>query len=89
MVPFCHILRSDDGGSFRACFTEEMHKLGVKHGKASAYNSSSNGVAKLVVQSIKEYVRKENIQKVTQELLQKLTFRVNNHIQNRKTGSAA
>ena len=64
---FCHILRSNDGGSFRTSFTEEMHRLGVKHLKASAYNSSSNGRAERVVRSIKEYLRKENIQKVTQE----------------------
>ena len=64
---FCHILRSDNGGSFRTSFTEEMNKLGVKHVKASAYNSSSNGGAERVVRSIKEYLRKENIQKVTQE----------------------
>ena len=86
---FCHILRSNDGGSFRTSFTEEMHRLGVKHVKASAYNSSSNGGAERVVRSIKLYLRKKNIQKVTQELLQKLTFQVNNHIQNGKTGSVA
>ena len=44
---FCHcqILRSDDGGSFRTSFTEEMTRLGVKHVKSSAYNSSSDGGA--------------------------------------------
>ena len=86
---FCHILRSDDGGSFRTSFTEEMNRLGVKHVKASAYNSSSNGGAERVVRSIKEYLRKENIQKVTQELLQKLTFQVNNHVQNGRTCTVA
>ena len=83
------MLRSDDGGSFRASFTEEMSKLGVKHVKSSAYNSASNGGAERTVHSIKEFLRKENIKKVTQELLQELTFKVNNHVQNEKTGSAA
>ena len=45
---------------------KDMHRLGVKHVKASAYNSSSNGGAERVVLSIKEYLREENIQKVTQ-----------------------
>ena len=53
---FCHILRSDYGGSFRGSFTEEMSRLGVKHVKASAYNSCSNGGAKRVLLSIKEYL---------------------------------
>ena len=34
-------------------------------------------------------MRKENIKKVTQELLQEVTFKVNNLVQNEKTGSAA
>ena len=33
-------------------------------------------------------MRKENINKVTQELLQELTFKVNSHVQNEKKGSA-
>ena len=53
-----------------------MTRLGVKHVKSSAYNSSSNGRAERVVRSIKEF-------------LQKFCFKVNNHTQNGKTGSAA
>ena len=78
----------DDGGNFRTSFIEEMHRLGVKHLEESAYNSSSKGGAERVLRSIKEYLRKENIQRVTQELLQKLTFRVTNKTQNGKSGSA-
>ena len=64
-------------------------KLGVKHVKSRAYNTSSNGGAELIVHSIKEFLRKENNKKITQELLQELTFKVNNYVQNEKTDSAA
>ena len=86
---FCHILRIDDGGRFRANFTEPMKELGVEHVKSSAYNSPSNDGAERTVQSIKSFLRKENIQKVTQELLQTICFKVNNHVQDTLTGSAA
>ena len=66
-----------------------MRKLVVRH-----VNQAPIKVPVMVepnnrVRSIKEFLRKENIKKVTQELLQELTFKVKNHIQNRKTGSAA
>ena len=86
---FCHVLRSHDGGSFRANFTEQMKELGVDHVKSSPYNSPSNGGAEQTVQSIKSFLRKENIQKVTQELLHKICFKVNNHVQDALTDSAA
>ena len=88
MVPQLWILphpKKPQWGKLQNKLQEEMNRLGVKHVKASAYNSSSNGEAEREVRSIKEYLRKENIQKVTQELLQKLTFKVNNHVQNGRT----
>ena len=75
---YCHVLWSDDGGSFRANFTEEMRKLGIRHVKSIAYNSASNGGAERTVWSIKEFLKKENIKNGSQELLQELTFKVNN-----------
>ena len=42
-----------------------------------------------MVQSIKQFLRKEGIQRVTQDLLQKICFKVNNHTQSGKAGSAA
>ena len=86
---FCHVLRSDGGGSFRANFTEQMKELGVEHVKSSLYNSPSKGGAERTVQSIKSFLRKENIQKVSQELLHKICFKVNNHVQDALTGSPA
>ena len=57
--------------------TEEMTRLRVKHVKSSAYNSASNAGAKRVVQSIKQFLRKEGIQRVSQDLLQNMCFKVN------------
>ena len=66
-----------------------MRKLGIRHVKSIAYNSASNGGAERTVRSIKEFLRMENIKKVTKELLWELTFKENNHVQNGKTGSEA
>ena len=55
---YCHVVRSDDGGSFRISFTEAM---GVRHVKSSPYNSATNGGAESTVKSIKEYLSKEKI----------------------------
>ena len=41
------------------------------------------------VQHIKSFLRKENIEKVSQELLNKICFKVNNHVQDELTGSPA
>ena len=49
--------------------------MGVKHVKSSAYNTASNGGAKHTVRTIKEFLRKENINKVTQEILQELKYK--------------
>ena len=86
---FCHVLRSDGGGSFRANFTKQMEDLGIEHRKSSPYNSPSNGGAERTVQHIKSFLRKENIEKVSQELLNKICFKVNNHVQDELTGSLA
>ena len=86
---FCHVLWSDGGGSFRANFTKQMKELGVEHVKSSPYNSPSNGGAARTVQHIKSFLRKENIEKVSQELLNKICFKVNNHVQDALTGSPA
>ena len=83
---FFHVLKSTDGGSFRTTFTEEMDRLGVEHDKSSAYNSASNGGSECTVKSIKSFLRKEGIQRVTQELLQRICFKVNNHVQDGITG---
>ena len=61
--------------------------MGVRHVKSSAYNSASNSGAERTVRSIEEFFRKENIKKITLDLL--LTFNINNHVQNEKKGSAA
>ena len=86
---FCHVLRSDGGGSFRASFTKKMEDLGVEHRLSSPYNSSSNGAAERTVRHIKSFLRKENIERVSQELLNKICFKVNNHVQDELTGSPA
>ena len=86
---FCHVLRSDGGGSFRASFTKRMEDLGIEHRQSSPYNSPSNGGAERTVQHIKSLLRKENIEKVSQELLNKICFKVNNHVQDELTGSPA
>ena len=86
---FCHVLRRDGGGSFRANFTKQMEDLGIEHRKSSQYNSPSNGGAERTVQHIKSFLRKENIEKVSQELLNKICFKVNNHVQDELTGSPA
>ena len=58
--------------------------MGVKLVKSRAYNNASNGGAERCVRTLKEILRKEKISKITLELLQKLTFKANNHIQDEK-----
>ena len=61
----------------------------MKHVKSSAYNSASNGGAERVVQSIKQFLRREGIKRVSQEFLQKISFKVNNNTQSDNTGRTA
>ena len=63
--------------------------MGVKLDKSRAHNNASNGGAERCVRTLKEILRKEKISKITLELLQKLTFKANNHIQDAKKGSPA
>ena len=84
-----HECRSDGGGSFRNKFTELMKSVGINHIKTSPYNSKSNGGCERAVRSIKENLRKEGVKKMTQDILDKLTFNINNHPQAGDVGTAA
>ena len=46
---YCHVVRSDDGGRFRAVVTEAIRNMGVRHVKSSAYNSVSYGGAERTI----------------------------------------
>ena len=76
-----HEVRSDGGGTFRARFSEEMGKMGIKHTLTSPYNSSSNGGAERCVRGVKHVLYRDGVKSVTQEMLDKITFLSNSHAQ--------
>ena len=84
-----HEVRSDGGGSFRNRFTELLKGVGINHIHTSPYNSKSNGGCERAVRSIKDCLKRDGIKKITQEIMDKLTFNINGHPQDGDVGTAA
>ena len=76
-----HEIRSDGGGTFRKRFSQELEKLGVIHKLTSPYNSSSNGGSERSVRALKHVLHRDMVKTVTQEILDKICFLSNSHIQ--------
>ena len=84
-----HECRSDGGGSFRARFSQMLREVGINHVLTSPYNSKSNGGVERSIRSIKDVLRKDKINKVTQQKLDEITYLLNQHPQRGEEGTPA
>ena len=84
-----HECRTDGGGSFRNRFSDLLKSVGIKHVYTSPYNSKSNGGCERAVRSLKDCLKRDGVKKITQEIMDKLTFNINNHPQPGDVGTAA
>ena len=66
-----------------------LREVGVNHVHTSPYNSKSNGGVERSVRSIKDVLRKQEINKVTQEKLDEITYLINQHPQKGEDGTPA
>ena len=77
------------GGSFRSRFTTMLKEDGIKHVHTSPFNSKSNGGCERGIRSLKDCLKRDKIKKVTQQVLDELTYDINIHPQDESVGSAA
>ena len=70
-----HECRSDGGGSFRSRLTTMLKEVGIKHVHTSPYNSKSNGGC----ESLKDCLKRDKVKKVTQQVLDELTYNARNY----------
>ena len=73
-----HCVRSNGGGSFRSRSIEKMQQMGVEHTFTSPYNSESNGGCERAFRSVRHCLTRDGINKVTKEVLGKITFGIIN-----------
>ena len=62
---------------------------GIKHVHTSPFNSKSNGGCERGIRSLKDCLKRDKIKKVTQQVLDELTYDINIHPQDESVGSAA
>ena len=69
-----HKVRMDGGGSFWSRLIEKL-----THVYTTPYHSELNGGVERAVRLVKHCLTRDNVKKVTQELLDKITFSINNN----------
>ena len=69
-MQWCH-----EYGSFRSRFIKV--KIKVEHTHTSPYNSESNGGCERAIRSVKHRLTRDGVRKLTQEVLDKITFGIN------------
>ena len=55
--------------------------MGVRHTLTSPYNIKSNGGSERAIRSLKDCLKRDGVKKLSQEILDKLTFNINSHPQ--------
>ena len=50
-------------------------------GSVTCYNSKSNGGSERAIRSLKDCLKRDGVKKLTQEILDRLTFNINGHPQ--------
>ena len=75
-------------GSFRKRFSDLLASVGIKHTLTSPYNSKSNGGCERAVRSLKDCLKRDGVKKITQDIMDKLTFNINGHPQEGDVGTA-
>ena len=65
-----------------------LKEVGIKHVHTSPYNSKSNGGCERGIRSLKDCLKRDKFKKVTQQVLDELTYNINSHPQD-ESGSAA
>ena len=83
-----HSVRSDSRGSFRSRSIEKLKEMRVEHTHTSLYNSEANDGCERAIRSVKHCLTRDGVRKMTQEVLDIITFGINNQAQD-DAGSAA
>ena len=76
-------------GSFRSRFTTMLKEVSIKHVHIFPYNSKYNGGCERGIRSLKDCLKRDKIKKVTQQVLDELTYNIYSHPQDESVGSAA
>ena len=69
-----HCVRTDGGGSFCSRFSLKLREIRIEHVLTSPYNSPSNGGCERAIRSVKHVLQRDGIRKMTQEILDNITF---------------
>ena len=76
-----HSVRFYGRRSFHSRFIEKLKQMGIQHIYTYLSHSKSNSGVDQAIRSVKHYLTRDSIKKVTQELVDRITFSINNHAQ--------